>query len=210
MIFLKILFLLLSYLIGAIPFGFLIGKMKGVDIRNFGSKNIGATNTGRVLGRKYAFLAFFLDTLKGALFTFLFRFGIISSEYLVLSPALYGFLAVLGHTFPVYLNFKGGKAVATSGGLILGYCPWLLVIVVLIFSITLLITKMVSIGSLVASFSALVGTLILYFVKKDPIFNLDIDIYFFIFAFLATAIIFIRHKQNIKRIIEKSESKVNI
>ena len=119
----KILLLLTSYLLGSIPFGFIIGKIKGIDVRQVGSKNIGATNTGRALGMKYAVLCFFLDFLKGFIPTFLFRFGIISNEYMILTPALYGFLAILGHVFPIFLKFKGGKAVATGAGFASGYCP---------------------------------------------------------------------------------------
>lgn len=206
-IFLKCLFLLLSYLIGAIPFGYLLGKIKGIDIREHGSKNIGATNTGRVLGRKYAIIAFLCDLLKGALFTFLFRFNILPSTYLFLSPAIYGLLAILGHTFSVFLKFKGGKAVASSCGMILGYCPLLLIIVIVTFLLTLHFKKMVSLASLISSLVATISTLILFFLKINS-FYLDIDIYFLISIIIATVIIFIRHKQNIIRIINKEESKV--
>ncbi|NLD26203.1 MAG: glycerol-3-phosphate acyltransferase, partial [Acholeplasmataceae bacterium] len=86
----KIFFLILSYLFGSIPFGFIIGKIKGVDIRDHGSKNIGSTNVGRVLGREYAVLAYLLDMSKGAIFVLLFRFEIIPLEYCLFSPLLYG------------------------------------------------------------------------------------------------------------------------
>lgn len=204
---LKCTFLLLSYLIGAIPFGYLLGKSKGIDIREHGSKNIGATNTGRVLGKKYAIIAFFCDFLKGALFTFLFRFEIIPSTYMLLSPAIYGLLAILGHTFSVFLKFKGGKAVATSCGLIFGYCPLLFILVMITFFVTLRISKMVSLGSLISSLIATISTIILYILKLDFL-SLNIDIYFLLSVIIATIIIFFRHKQNIVRIFNKEESKV--
>ena len=95
---LKVLFCVLAYLIGSIPFGFIIGKIKGVDIRNEGSKNIGATNVGRIFGKKYALLTYFLDMLKGFLLVFLFNFKILPTDWCVLNPMLYGF------RFPLYLK----------------------------------------------------------------------------------------------------------
>src|SRR5690606_30741212 len=104
--------LIFSYLLGSIPTGFLLGKMKGIDIREHGSKNIGATNTGRVLGMRYAVIAYIFDMLKGAVLVFLFRFEFIDPKYCLLHPLLYGLAACLGHTSSIYLKFKGGKAVA--------------------------------------------------------------------------------------------------
>lgn len=209
MIIIKILLLLLAYLFGSIPFGYVIGKLKGVDIREHGSKNIGATNTGRVLGKKYAILVFLLDATKGFLLTFLFRFGIIPEEYMLFSPALYGLLAILGHAFSIFLKFKGGKAVATSGGFIAGYCPWLLLVLLISFLITTHFSKMVSLGSLVSTLVALLIVVILTIIGIDPILNLNVDIYFLIFSIVAVLIIFVKHRQNMIRIAKKSESKVN-
>lgn len=120
-----------AYLLGAVPFGLLIGLMRGVDIRKAGSMNIGATNCGRVCGRKWGLLCFVLDLLKGSLPVVGagWWFGLFSwqpAEPRV--SALWlgtGMAAVLGHVFPVYLGFKGGKGVATTFGIILGYWPFL-------------------------------------------------------------------------------------
>lgn len=209
MIIIKILLLLAAYLFGSIPFGFIIGKLKGKDIRQYGSKNIGATNTGRVLGKKFAILVFLLDAIKGFLLTFLFRFGIIHEDYMILSPAIYGFLAILGHAFPIFLKFKGGKAVATSAGFIAGYCPWLLLVLMVSFLITTYLSKMVSLGSLVSTLVALIVVIILTIFGNDPIFNLNVDLFFLVFASFAVIIIFVKHRQNMIRISKKSESKVN-
>ncbi len=208
-IFLKIIFILASYLFGAIPFGYIIVKLcKRVDIREYGSKNTGATNVGRVLGKKMALLVFLLDAFKGFIFTFLFRFHIIPEKYMILSPALYGVVALIGHSFPIYLKFKGGKGVATGAGFICGYCPWLLPILLIVFFVTVGISKMISLGSLMATLVALITSLVLFLIKRDPILNLETDIYFFIFTILACAIIFLRHSTNINKIIKKNESKV--
>ena len=208
MLLIKLLILLTAYLIGSIPFGFILGKLKGIDIREKGSKNIGATNTGRVLGKKYAIITYVFDILKGFIFVFLFRLEIIPSEYMLLDPLLYGLVAVLGHTFPIYLGFKGGKAVATGGGAIFGYCPFLAVIALPVFFITTYFSKYVSLGSLVATFTMFVCTLLLFFFPIDIIFLNNVSIWFPIIGFIIMSIIFIRHSQNINRIINKSESKV--
>jgi len=202
--------LIVAYLLGSIPTGLLLGKMKGIDIREHGSKNIGTTNAGRVLGRKYAIYTYILDTLKGAIIVFLFRFEIIPPEYSLISPLFYGLAAALGHTFSIYLKFKGGKAVATSGGVLFGFAPWLLGLVLIVFFITTYITKYVSAGSMVAATSALITTIILAIVGHDPFFTSQTyDIYFPILTFIFYLIIMIRHKANIKRIINKTESKVS-
>ncbi len=205
--FLKILFLLLAYLIGSIPFGFLIGLSKGVDIRTVGSHNIGASNTGRVLGRKYAYITFTLDLLKGALFVALFRYGIIPSKYMVLDPSLYGFIAMIGHSFPIYLKFKGGKAVATGAGFIFAYIPILIPIGLLCFIITLKISNTASISSLVSTTLLLIISIVFTILKIDPITKLPISIYYIIFTICAFSLIFIMHIPNIKRLINKTELK---
>lgn len=207
---LKIIILVLAYFFGAIPFGFIIGKVKGVDIRDHGSKNIGSTNVGRVLGKKYAVLAYLLDATKGGLFVFLFRFGIIPATYMVISPLLYGLLAVIGHTCSVFLKFKGGKAVATSSGVILGFCPWLLPVLILFFFIIVALTRYVSLGSLLSAIFTLISALILYIIGYDPVFGYPINYYFPIFCVLIVLIIFYRHYENIVRLKNKKENKVTL
>ena len=120
---LKIMFLVLAYLVGSIPFGLLICKIKGVDVRKVGSGNIGATNVKRALDIRYSAATFIFDAIKGAIFVVLFRYQIIPEKYMLLDPALYGFIAVIGHSFPIYLKLKGGKSVATGAGFAFAYLP---------------------------------------------------------------------------------------
>src|SRR3989339_755197 len=161
------LLMVLSYFLGSIPSGLIIGKVfKNIDIREFGSKNTGATNAVRVLGFRYGIFAFIFDSLKGAL-VILLVFLInnpslyLVSEYNINISSLYGAVAVLGHVFPIYINFKGGKAVATSAGMIFAIEPWLALSVIIIFFIFFFATRYVSISSTIAAMSAL-----LYFVFR--------------------------------------------
>jgi glycerol-3-phosphate acyltransferase PlsY len=190
--------------------GLLLGKMKGIDIREHGSKNIGATNTGRVLGFRYAVITYAFDMFKGAILVFLFRFGIIPMEYCLCHPLLYGLAAALGHTAPIYIKFKGGKAVATSSGIIFGYCPWLLIVGMVIFFIILLITKYVSLSSIISTFLVLIITYILAIIGHDPIYDYQYTWHFSLFTTIIFIIVIIRHKSNIIRLINKSENKVSL
>lgn len=204
------LLLILSYLLGSIPWGFLLGIMKGIDIRQHGSKNIGATNTGRVLGKKYAIIAYILDTIKGFIIVGLFNFNIISIEYCILSPMLYGVAAVLGHTFPIYLGFKGGKAVATGGGVFLAYSPILYLFGLILFFIVTYVFKYVSLGSLVSTSYALI-TSVWITIQLDGFSNINqkFNLFFPIGVFIVFTIILIRHTSNIKRLIHHEEAKVS-
>ena len=216
MIFIQILFIILAYLIGSIPFGFLVGKLKGIDIRKVGSKNIGATNTGRALGKKFAVLVYFLDMLKGALLVALFRYNIIPAEFCVLNPMLYGLLACLGHSFPIFLKFKGGKCVSCGNGAAAAYFPPLLLIAALTFLITVIITKMVSIGSMLGASAVFISALILSLVTEETMLNLNTipdafwpyNLWFIILTFLIVCLIIIKHTPNIKRIIAGTENKI--
>ena len=115
----------LSYLVGAIPFGLLVGWIKGVDIRKEGSQNIGATNAGRVLGKKFFFLVLVLDLLKGLLPTLFLPWAVnfFWGKSHPLLALVVGIAGISGHVFPLYLKFKGGKGVATSAGVFLALCP---------------------------------------------------------------------------------------
>ena len=199
--------IIVAYVLGSIPWGYLIGKMRGIDIRDHGSKNIGATNVGRVLGFKYAFLAFFLDTLKGFLLVFLFRFQIIPPEYCFLSPMVYGLASILGHSFSIFLKFRGGKAVATTAGVILGFTPWLFVLGTTLFFVLALSTRLVSLSSLLATGFTLIMSLVLCLLKTGPFSGLPYDWYFPLFHLAIYAIIVFRHRENIKRLLKGTESK---
>jgi len=146
----------LAYLIGAVPFGFLAGWWKGVDIRQAGSGNIGATNAGRVLGRGWGILVFLLDLAKGLAGVGLGVLGVSSldSEGPIaaeLGPTVGGLAAFLGHLFPVYLGFRGGKGVATGAGVALGLLPVWCLESLGIWAVFTVSTRMISAGSLVSA-----------------------------------------------------------
>jgi acyl phosphate:glycerol-3-phosphate acyltransferase len=199
------LLMLLSYFLGSIPSGLLIGKIfKNIDIRQYGSKNTGATNAIRVLGFKYGIFAFLFDMLKGALVILLvFVIGdrslyIVSSHEINLS-SVYGMVAVLGHVWPIYIHFKGGKAVATSFGMIMAIEPLAAIGILVIFLIVFKLKRIVSIGSITAASCTLIFFVIRIFIYHET-FNLATRIMdLIIVAFLGT-IIFVRHKANYKRL----------
>ncbi|MGB3212737.1 MAG: glycerol-3-phosphate 1-O-acyltransferase PlsY [Desulforhopalus sp.] len=146
-----ILFPIFGYLVGAIPFGLVISKMVGVDVRTQGSRNIGATNVNRVLGKKLGFVTLVCDCLKGLLPMYSAAIILPESGTKELVVALTGVMAVLGHMFPVYLKFRGGKGVATGMGVFLFLSPTAIVFSLAVFAITVALTGFVSAGSLLAS-----------------------------------------------------------
>lgn len=183
-----------SYLLGAVPFSLIIGKLfYKVDIREHGSGNVGSTNTFRVLGKKAGIAVLILDILKGFI-------PVLSATLMTLDVnvhvLLFGLIATLGHVFPVFLKFKGGKAVATSSGAVLAYNPIVFIILVLLFLITLKISKFVSLSSIVAAVSFLIISLILW------------DSLLIVIAVIIFIVIIVRHISNIKRIINGTESKI--
>ncbi|HSR87485.1 MAG TPA: glycerol-3-phosphate 1-O-acyltransferase PlsY, partial [Pontiella sp.] len=137
-----------AYLLGAVPFGLLVAKMHGVDIRSKGSGNIGATNVFRVIGKGWGIFTFVLDALKGFIPAFFFPvIGNVDPVYGV----LFGFASIVGHTFPVYLKFKGGKGVATSAGMLLGVAPLAVGVGFLSWVICMVVSRYVSLSSIVAA-----------------------------------------------------------
>lgn len=196
-----IVMLLLSYLIGAFLSGFVIGKLFfKKDIRQFGSGNTGATNSFRVLGRPAGFLVTFLDIFKGFITVFfplwlpVHADGPISTFFT--NGLIVGLFAILGHVYPVYLKFQGGKAVATSAGVVLGVNPILLLILAIIFFIVLKIFKYVSLASIVAAICCVIGSLIIQ------------DYILLVVSFLVSIILIIRHRSNIARIFRGEEPKI--
>ncbi|HEF0708359.1 TPA: glycerol-3-phosphate 1-O-acyltransferase PlsY [Staphylococcus aureus] len=196
-----IVMLLLSYLIGAFPSGFVIGKLFfKKDIRQFGSGNTGATNSFRVLGRPAGFLVTFLDIFKGFITVFfplwlpVHADGPISTFFT--NGLIVGLFAILGHVYPVYLKFQGGKAVATSAGVVFGVNPILLLILAIIFFIVLKIFKYVSLASIVAAICCVIGSLIIQ------------DYILLVVSFLVSIILIIRHRSNIARIFRGEEPKI--
>lgn len=198
------LLLLIAYLLGSIPSGVWVGKIFfDKDIRQFGSKSMGTTNTFRVLGKKAGIAVLLMDILKGTLATCLPMIFSLSSS---INPLIFGVAAVLGHTFPIFAKFKGGKAVATSAGMLLGYSPLFFVYSASIFVITLFISSMVSVTSMVSAVLITISTIVLPFIWPTvlPQFN------WLLTAIAAglTIFIFIRHKDNIGRIKNGTENRV--
>lgn len=139
---------ILAYLLGALPFGLIIARGLGIDLRSQGSGNIGATNVFRVVGRGWGIFTFTLDALKGFLPAFFFpAFAEVDAAYGV----LFGVAAILGHTFPVYLKFKGGKGVATSAGVLLGVAPLAIAVGFGCWVVCMVLTRYVSLASIVAA-----------------------------------------------------------
>jgi len=149
---------LLAYLLGSIPTGFLVAHAKGVDIRAVGSGNIGATNVLRILGKPAGIFVLFVDALKGWVAVVLVTrlvlraFGLGSDAMtLEVCQIIAALCAILGHNYTCWLQFKGGKGIATSAGVLLALVPWALVIILTIFIIVFAVTRYVSLGSLAAS-----------------------------------------------------------
>lgn len=191
-----IIFGLIAYLLGSIPFALIVGKLfYNKDIREHGSGNLGATNAFRVLGKKAGAFVVVADILKGTIATLV---PLVASFYfdVDVSRLIIGVFAVLGHTYPVFANFKGGKAVATSGGIILGVNPLLFLAMVATFLLTLYLFKYVSLASML---TGVVATIITYF-QSDRLL--------FILILCLTIFVFIRHRENIKRIKNKTEPKI--
>lgn len=183
-----------AYLLGSIPWGIILGKKtKGIDIRNFGSGNIGATNAYRTLGKLPGILVFLGDVLKGVLAVIIARYIIDSS----LSLALAGIMAVLGHNYPVFLKFKGGKGVSTALGGLIVLAPYVALISGIIWAVVIGLSRYISLGSIVAALSVP----ILMWVFKAPLA-------YFVFGCLISFLVIFRHKENIKRLIWRKEYKI--
>ncbi|MFQ5685508.1 MAG: glycerol-3-phosphate 1-O-acyltransferase PlsY [Candidatus Scalindua sp.] len=199
--------IIISYMIGGIPFGYLIAVAKGIDIRTHGSGNIGATNVGRVLGKKYGLIIFILDMLKGFVVVFFVPAAVSSAVNIPtttdnLLVILCGFCTVLGHAFPVFLNFKGGKAVATSFGVFIWLVPISIGIVFGVWLLTVIVTRYVSLGSMIGSLS-LVGVIVI--VVDSPFGG---NIYLMAMSVAVAILIIARHTSNIQRIVAGTEKKV--
>ncbi|CUA80635.1 acyl-phosphate glycerol 3-phosphate acyltransferase [Anoxybacillus suryakundensis] len=189
----SILLMIIGYLLGSIPFALIVGKVGyGIDIREHGSGNLGGTNTFRVLGVKAGLIVTIADILKGTLATSL---PVLFS--VDIHPLITGMFAVVGHTYPVFAQFRGGKAVATSGGVLLFYSPLLFMTMLAVFFLILYISKYVSLSSMLTGVYATAYA----FVWTD-------DVPLRIVVILLTLFVFYRHRANMKRILNKTEPKV--
>ncbi|MFW5998302.1 MAG: glycerol-3-phosphate 1-O-acyltransferase PlsY [bacterium] len=193
-----IIFLILSYLLGAIPTGFILTNwIKKTDVRKHGSGNIGATNVARVLGIKYGIVIALMDILKGFLAVGLIQISFNNpTAYL---PFLAGLLAILGHDYSIFLKFSGGKGVATTVGVILKLLPEVILVAGLVWFILVIVTKYVSLGSILGAISLPVFT---YIFGKD--------IYPILFTSMAALLIIYSHRGNIKRLLKGKENKLNL
>lgn len=187
-----VLYAVIAYLLGSIPFALIVGKIGyKIDVREHGSGNLGATNAFRVLGKKAGSIVVLADILKGTVATLIPLLFDADVYRLII-----GLFAVLGHTYPLFARFKGGKAVATSGGIILGISPLLFVVMVLSFLSSLYLTKYVSLSSMITGIVTIIVSIILW------------DIGLMIIVTTLSVFVFYRHKDNIKRIKNKTEPKI--
>lgn len=194
-----------AYLVGSIPSSVWIGKAyHGIDVRDFGSGNAGATNTFRVLGTKTGIIVLFLDIIKGVTATSLIHYipsVAHGTDQFINLQLLFGLLAVVGHIFPVYENFKGGKGIATLFGMLIGLHYMLALACVGLFVVVLLLTKYVSLSSILAAISFPLFTIFL-FKRDEPLL--------IAFGIAAALLVVLTHKKNITRLINGEESKANL
>lgn len=187
-----IILLFVSFIIGSIPFGIIIAKAKGVDLKKVGSGNIGATNVLRSLGKWPAILTLLGDILKGTLVIAIGRYLEVGAFY----EGLMGISAILGHNFSLFLSFTGGKGVATSIGVLIFYIPQVAIITILLWLFVVFISRYSSLGALV-SFGLLPFNILIFDDKKKLIIGIMIAI-----------LIFIRHRDNIQRLLKGTERRI--
>lgn len=203
---------LAAYLLGAIPFGFLIARAKGIDIRTVGSNNIGATNVFRCVGKGWGIFTFVLDVAKGAVSSGLFPLIVLAicdfklEEHALLNSVLqmtYGCLAIAGHNWPIYLGFRGGKGVATSAGMLIGLTPLGCGIALLAWVVSMVAFRYVSLASIIAAITLGVVAWIFFYYKPEP------GIWFPITLDILALIVIWRHRSNIKRLIDGTEGRLS-
>lgn len=228
------LFIVISYLVGSIPNGYIIGKIfRKIDIREHGSNNMGATNIARVMGKQYAAIVFILDAFKGAaviifvriLMSYDLKFGMelgkvfINNNLFIYIYPLYGIFAVLGHVYPVYLKFKGGKAVATGVGAAMAMAFLIGLIGIFVFLIVFLIFRYASLASLYGTATVFILMMFydIFLAKEIFVFAYDYHhnnwlIYLLEYTsiLIMGIIIFLRHRSNLKKLAEGKENRFEI
>jgi glycerol-3-phosphate acyltransferase PlsY len=190
-----LLLVLFAYLLGSVPAGYILGYLAGVDVRTAGSGNVGATNVARVVGRRQGVLTLLADAAKGFIPTFLAT----QSGLQPWAAALIGVAAFLGHLYPVFLNFRGGKGVATGFGVLLGIAPWATFCLIPLFGVVVLTTRIVSLSSMVSAAAAPIALWLFYYPAVVIIMS----------AFLAVMVI-LRHQRNIQRLLAGTEPKFGV
>lgn len=206
-----ILIAVLAYLLGSIPFGYLVVRIaRGTDVRAGGSGNIGATNVARAGGAKLGILTLFLDALKGYLAVFVAErlakqvFSNVNPEqrpYILAAMSLAVLFAMLGHIFPVWLKFRGGKGVATGLGCFLALAPKAVLVVLAIFAAIVIVSRYVSLGSIIASAAFPIFAYLLYRQDASPAMLAA--------TIAASALIILKHRTNIERLIGGTENRLS-
>ncbi|MGL5278745.1 MAG: glycerol-3-phosphate 1-O-acyltransferase PlsY [Cetobacterium sp.] len=196
-----LIFAVIAYVFGSLPCGVWLGKgVKNIDIREYGSKNSGATNAYRILGPKYGIMVLILDALKGYIPLYIASLFDIGGIYII----LLGLVAILGHTFSFFLQFKGGKGVATSLGVFLFLMPKVVGILVLVFILVVGISKYISLGSVICA--GLLPILAYFLPVRDDVTRIPLVI----ISLLVGIFVIYKHKANIQRLMEGKENKFNL
>jgi glycerol-3-phosphate acyltransferase PlsY len=203
--FLNVVLVIVAYLLGSIPTSVWIGRIfYGIDIREHGSGNAGTTNTFRILGAKAGIPVFIFDAFKGWAAVKLIYFSdyyIPATGDYINAQLLFGLAALLGHIFPVYVGFKGGKGVATLFGIVLGIHPYSAMLAVGIFAISLVVSRYVSLSSMIAGFSFPILIIVVFETTT-------ISLIFF--SMIIAVLLLLTHQKNIERLLNKEESKFTI
>ncbi|MFT3982939.1 MAG: glycerol-3-phosphate 1-O-acyltransferase PlsY [Lachnospiraceae bacterium] len=208
----RVVCLVIGYLCGLIQTGYLVGKMKGIDIREHGSKNAGTTNVLRTMGAKYGAVVLLGDAVKCLLAVLLcyLLFGVSCKDWIKLLQLYAGAGAVLGHNYPFYMHFKGGKGIASTAGIVISFGPLLTFLGVITFFGTFFLTHYVSLGSMLVYVGLMIEVVIL---GEQGFFGFPQEIArpmlneFYIVVFLLAIMAFVRHKENIKRLLQGNERK---
>lgn len=201
----NILYIVICYLCGSIPFGLIIGKLHGIDVRKNGSGNIGFTNVKRLCGKKAAIPVLILDMLKGFLPVLLIGQLLPESSYADIVRPLGGIACVIGHIFPVWLNFKGGKGVATGAAVFLALIPLPMLVGLITWLILVKIYKYVSLGSIIGSYIVFIAQVLLHYYQGDLFTSRELPLT--AFALLIAIMITVKHKDNISRLIKGEENR---
>jgi acyl phosphate:glycerol-3-phosphate acyltransferase len=196
--------IILCYLIGSFPSGYLVGKSQGIDIRQHGSGNIGATNVLRVMGKKWGYLVFLCDSLKGFLAVKAgVWLGASAAGDITLAGVVAGICCIIGHNYTVWLHFKGGKGIATSIGVMLAIVPVVIVLIVLIVWVAVFfIWKYVSLASICAALSLPVAVLALFPLVAHGNYWVLV-----VFSLIVAALAVWRHRSNIDRLLHGKENR---
>ena len=200
-----IILIIVAYILGSVPNALWIGKVfKGIDIREHGSKNTGSTNAARVLGAKLGILTLILDISKGAIpvtLSFFMKADLLENMTGIssLDPIMVGIFAIIGHSFSLFMKFKGGKAVATTVGVFTVLVPKALLLAAVVFFVIFAVTRYVSVSSITAAISLPIFIFFLYW-----------DVTYTIFGGIIAILIIVKHKSNIQRLLNGTESKFTI